>query len=495
MKDSTGVEELITCLAMGLGQGFAQASDDVQIKRSCDSFLRRLEIFCLARETAAVPIKLEHGQFVDGPNILTGASIRGRMLVELIRRSSAGGLVIGMETTSEELAKLIEFDRDRGVRPETYTDSNAALEKLGITNIRFSPPDERLTWYGSMRSNWTPFGVDLAPAVPVFQSMFDTVADSLRMAAAGNEVDMDEARTAGEELTQMIGPGFEDAFHLASYPSYDAYTVSHSVRVALLAVYVAGAMGAPPEVLIELGAAGLLHDVGKSRIPYEILYKPGRLDGEERRIMTEHPYLGAEILIDSRDVSPCAIGASWGHHLRFDGSGYPATRPWARGGRVTSLVQVCDVFEALTACRPYKNAMTPRRAYELMFSDRGAFEPVALTALAHSLGFYPPGSMVRMSDNSLARVQSAGDTLDRPRVTVLPRGERVILSNPEFSHLAVLGLVTEAEALAEMQSGNGYQAPDPEEAEESEESDESEAASGCKHGPDDDIDFSDCMYC
>ena len=77
--------------------------------------------------------------------------------------------------------------------------------------------------------------------------------------------------------------------------------------------------------------------------------------------MSAHPTLGATILLENQGVGPLGVAAAWGHHLRFDGGGYPPTPSWRIKSKVTSLVQACDVFEALTAVRPYKAPMAPRR--------------------------------------------------------------------------------------------------------------------------------------
>src|SRR6185295_11303108 len=96
-------------------------------------------------------------------------------------------------------------------------------------------------------------------------------------------------------------------------------------------------------------------------------------------------------------------------------------RPWARRSRVTALVQVCDVFEALTAIRPYKPALTPARALEIMLADRGAFDPWAFSALVATVGLYPPGSRVRLDTGEQATVVRAGAHVARP-VVELTRG-------------------------------------------------------------------------
>jgi putative nucleotidyltransferase with HDIG domain len=192
--------------------------------------------------------------------------------------------------------------------------------------------------------------------------------------------------------------------------------VGHSVRVALLALVVGRSLGLDPRLLVEIGTAGLLHDVGKSKIPHEVLFKPGRLDADERRVISTHTTLGAKILLATADAPPLGIAAAFGHHLRHDRRGYPRLAPWGASGRVTALVQVCDVFEALTAVRPYKPSLTPLRAYEIMAGDKGAFDPSALAAFVRAVGFFPPGSRVRLRSGEQAFVLRVGVDPSKPVV-------------------------------------------------------------------------------
>jgi len=91
---------------------------------------------------------------------------------------------------------------------------------------------------------------------------------------------------------------------------------------------------------------------------------------------------------------------------------------WHAVGKATALLHVCDVFEALTAVRPYKPALTPRRAFEIMLADRGSFHPGALQALVRCTGLYPPGSRVLLSSGERALVLVAGSDIERPAVRV-----------------------------------------------------------------------------
>ena len=153
------------------------------------------------------------------------------------------------------------------------------------------------------------------------------------------------------------------------YPDFDTYTVGHSVRVALLAVLVGHNMKLDDELLLELCMAGLLHDVGKSQIPDEILFKPGRLDEDERTLMETHAQIGAEILMGHHQASPLAIAGAWGHHLRHDGGGYPDAPEWAARHFLTTLLQVCDVFEALTVIEKREILKTLSREIGAILDD------------------------------------------------------------------------------------------------------------------------------
>ena len=124
------------------------------------------------------------------------------------------------------------------------------------------------------------------------------------------------------------------------------------------------------------------------------------------------------MLIAGGDASELVVSAAWGHHIRHDGGGYPRMPAWHRRSFAAAIVHVCDVFEALTATRPYKAPLSPRRAYQIMFGDRGAYAPQPLAALVLALGLYPPGSEIMLSDGRRAVVTSPGPDLDNPRVRV-----------------------------------------------------------------------------
>jgi putative nucleotidyltransferase with HDIG domain len=258
--------------------------------------------------------------------------------------------------------------------------------------------------------------------------MYETVQTNNIHITQQQDVDVHKARSVGEELFEVSDPQTMDVMNLMRYPDYDSYTIGHSVRVSTLALTVGREMGWPEHLLSELATAGLLHDIGKAKVPDEILYKPGKLNPEERKIAESHAAIGGKILLAKGDASPLIITAAWGHHIRHDGKGgYPPLPEWAIKSPIAGLIQVCDVFEALTAARPYKSPMPPRRAFEIILKDRGAFDPASLTALIRAIGLYPPGSEVALSDGTRGYVTAKGPDWQLPtvRVTCDPEGQQL----------------------------------------------------------------------
>lgn len=207
---------------------------------------------------------------------------------------------------------------------------------------------------------------------------------------------------------------------LATQDNVDRFTVGHSVRVALLALQVARSLGADRQRLVQIGTAALLHDIGKSKVPQEVLWKRGRLNADEWRAMQQHPRLGAQILLEQHThVDPFTVGAAFCHHMGPGGDGYPLpSLPLAPSG-ISCLVRVCDVFEALTAVRPYKQALSPIEAYAVMYRNEQDFHPVWLRRFTRTLGLFPAGMRVHLDDGSLAVVTAQTAHVERPRVRLL----------------------------------------------------------------------------
>jgi len=170
-----------------------------------------------------------------------------------------------------------------------------------------------------------------------------------------------------------------------SIESSDSYTFGHSERVARYAARVATALGLDAEEVAAVRLGAYLHDVGKIRVPQEVLNKPGRLTAAEFDLMKMHPVWGLEVLEGVEfpfDVRPTI---RW-HHEKRDGSGYPDRLVGDEIPLHASIIGIADVFDALTSCRSYRPAMSGPAALNLMHARRGWWRPEVYAAFRHATG-------------------------------------------------------------------------------------------------------------
>ena len=458
MSATPGFDELVILLSTGISQRRMYFGEHPKVVACSEQFTRKLQDLLAADQKETFFLGVVEGKLVHRGRYLVGSSIVGRKFITFAEQCHCGGFLFQAALTAGELRELFTLAAEVTEPLPALKDARALLESRNVRHITLSPPYEDAGWLGQFvydgAESWGGEvfeGNDLAAVLPVYQSLFGAVESAHQVAAHQHQPDVAGLRGLSEQLMRSGGDSVLDIMQLVRYPDYDSYTVGHSVRVALIAVLVGRHLALPPELLTDLGTAGLLHDVGKARIPEDIIYKPGQLTPQERRIIQEHAGHGARILLESRDAGPLAVAAAWGHHLRHDGGGYPASAPWAARGRLTSLLHLCDVFEALTAVRPYKLAMTPRRAYEIMLGDTGAFDPALLAVFVAAMGIYPPGSRVHLTTGEEATVMASGVAVDRPRVKITRDADGALLALadqrgldlglPSAAAVAVQGLV------------------------------------------------------
>jgi hypothetical protein len=157
--------------------------------------------------------------------------------------------------------------------------------------------------------------------------------------------------------------------------AHDGYTAGHSSEVVGWACAVGERLRLSLPDLLELELGALLHDLGKVRVPYRILCKPGPLDASERGLVNRHPVWGAELLEQVPGLEPVATIVRF-HHERWDGTGYPDGLGRDRIPVASRIVAVCDAYQAMTSARPYRAALPPAAAaYELRTASGTQFDP------------------------------------------------------------------------------------------------------------------------
>ena len=192
----------------------------------------------------------------------------------------------------------------------------------------------------------------------------------------GSKIPMVEADAVVRSLSIAMHAEQAMVLPLLQLKEFDQYTTTHSMNVSVLAMALGEYLELGGPTVRDLGVAGLLHDLGKTCIPREILVKPGKLTESERQVIRQHPVVGARMLLASPEPMELAAVVAYEHHVMLDGGGYPALRD-ARGAQYASmLVHVCDVYDALRTNRPYREAWESERALDYIRERAGVeFDP------------------------------------------------------------------------------------------------------------------------
>lgn len=214
---------------------------------------------------------------------------------------------------------------------------------------------------------------------------------------------------------------------LTTIRDYDEYTFCHSVNVCIFAVALGKRLGLGKLQLYDLGMAALFHDIGKSRVPAEIINKTGGLTDDEWRLIASHPWLGALALFQLRGQQELpfrAMVVAHEHHMKLDLSGYPRPIRPRTLGMFSKIVAVADGFDAATSRRSYQTVpYTPAEVMaEMRDNPRRGMDPVVVKAFINLTGIYPVGTLVVLDTFELGIVHAVNpvpEMLSRPIVRVI----------------------------------------------------------------------------
>ncbi|MBS8239851.1 HD-GYP domain-containing protein [Marinobacter lipolyticus] len=247
-----------------------------------------------------------------------------------------------------------------------------------------------------------------------------------RQIETGNDLNFQDARPVIRACVESIKANASAMLWMSRIKSRDAYTAEHCLRVAIFTVAFARFLGMPDEDLEVAGMCGLLHDIGKLKVPDEILNKPGALSPEEFRIMREHTTLGYQLLKTDPTLDPIISDVTCHHHERMDGRGYPRQLAEWQISRFARMVSIVDAFDAITSDRCYRDGLSTSDAIRILYRNRGQqFDAGMVEAFIRMVGVYPPGSLVELTSGEVALIVAThpGKKL-KPRVEILLDGDK-----------------------------------------------------------------------
>jgi len=226
----------------------------------------------------------------------------------------------------------------------------------------------------------------------------------------GKDIDVKEAKSLVSTLTTNIMENPMALIWLTQLKNRDEYTANHSLNVCILALFFGRSIGLNTQQLNELGIGALLHDIGKLRVPLEILNKPDRLTNDEFEVMKKHTLFGYDLLKNKGELSQEALAILQQHHERVDGHGYPFGLESHGIGLYSKIVKIVDVYDAVTSKRAYQDEISPYHALNCIYSDRnGAFDEELVQQFLKHMGIYPVGCTIELSTGEVGIVTSINE--------------------------------------------------------------------------------------
>jgi len=236
------------------------------------------------------------------------------------------------------------------------------------------------------------------------------------------EVDHFALRLNLVNVMENLAGRHQEFLNLGVMKRYDTRTYYHTLNVSILAMYFSAKMGFAREEVLDIGIAGLFHDIGKIYISRKIIQKPSRLTDEEFAKMKNHVIVGTEILLKYVEaVGFLPVVTCFEHHLKYDMSGYPKLTFAQPPHLASEITCICDVYDALSQRRSYKDDYPPSRIYEVMLKEKGTtFEPELLGKFFRIMGVWPVGAIVSLTDARIAVVREENeDDIFSPKVEVI----------------------------------------------------------------------------
>lgn len=277
------------------------------------------------------------------------------------------------------------------------------------------------------------FREESARAIKVRDEANRITHDILNDVRLGKQVAVEKVEPVVQEMTESILRNGNALVSLCRVKDKDDYTFLHSVSVCALLVSFCRTLGISTQEIHLIGIGGLLHDIGKMKVPNGILNKPGKLTDNEFLQMKNHVVASMEVLSETPGIHRDSILVAHQHHERHDGSGYPLGLKGDEVSRIGQMAAVCDVYDALTSNRCYHKGMAPHEALRKILEwSKYHFKPEIAQQFIRAIGIYPVGTLVMLESGRIGIVhdQNEGGSLLQPVVRAIFDSKKQIYITP-----------------------------------------------------------------
>lgn len=338
-------------------------------------------------------------------------------ILAIFREGGAGMLRLSAEPKTRDWTVLLTVLQaaPRGAEGDRSVEIMERLADAGIDAFVVGPPSEEEEDELAKEA-----------AKRVYAQSVSATKDVIASVRMGQSPNLKKIKRVVQGIVDQILNEEVSLLGLTTLRDYDEYTFVHSVNVCIFSVALGRKLGFNRRQLYDLGVAALMHDIGKARIPIEVLSKPGSLTEEEWQIMQAHPWMGVLTLMSMKhvDVPYRAAVVAYEHHMKTDLTGYPRPVRPRTMSIYSKIVAIADGFDAATSRRIYqKDPYSPADALaEMSTNPRRGMDPVLVKAFVSMLGHYPVGTLVILDTFELALVHAANpvpEAISRPTVRII----------------------------------------------------------------------------
>ena len=318
---------------------------------------------------------------------------------------------------------------------DTAKDSveEVVAEKPGQVRAGFIPETVQLTIYEDAQ----PVEEEIGAATVAFRrigEMMNRVVEDIR---AGSGLQLDSVEEVINDMVESMVRNPDALMWVARMRERDMTVYDHGLSVAVSLVAFGRHLGYPKEQLSQLGVMGLLLDVGKIKLPRELLDKNERLSSAEFELIKEHVELGLDVLSQTPNIHPDVLEGIAQHHERMNGTGYPHNLMGERISVFGRMGAIADTYAAVTKRRPYADAISPHEALQMLSTWSGSqFHADMVEQFIQSIGVFPVGSLVELSTGEVAVVVTHGKLKRlRPKVLVVAEADKSHCAHPRLLDL------------------------------------------------------------
>lgn len=267
---------------------------------------------------------------------------------------------------------------------------------------------------------------ELAPARDSHQEACDRIGNILDDVRSGRKLNVTAAEQAVSSMIESILRNPDAFMWLSKLKNKDSYTYAHSIDACALAITFGRHLGLPRPELEQVAVGTLLFDIGKMKLPEELLEKPGRLTEEEFTLMQAHVAHSVELMADTKGISRASIEVAYSHHERHNGSGYPRGLTSDQTSVYGKIAAIVDCYDAITSDRPYSVAVSPHEAIRSLYEWRNVdFQEEVVEQFIQCLGVYPTGTLVELNTGQVGIVLSQNRVRRlRPKVMLVLNADK-----------------------------------------------------------------------